>query len=182
MVGLGGVRTEVAMPETLDGHGRLELMKFHTPPARVGDPSAQPNTLGIRRVAFAVDEIDSAVAGRKPPAWGFLATWSAMKTRTDSAMSSDARASSSCWPSRSAEAFGRVPNVSAASLAFRGGFKHRAHFVAGGGTTGLTTAFHGRRCAKPALAASLQILITREHRRRTRIAPRSDQPTDVAHP
>jgi catechol 2,3-dioxygenase-like lactoylglutathione lyase family enzyme len=51
------------MLETVDGHGRLELMKFHTPPARVDDPSAPPNTLGIRRVAFAVDDIDSTVAG-----------------------------------------------------------------------------------------------------------------------
>jgi catechol 2,3-dioxygenase-like lactoylglutathione lyase family enzyme len=63
VVGLDGVCTEVAMLETLDGHGRLELMKFHTPPVRVGDPSAPPNTLGIRRVAFAVDDIDSTVAG-----------------------------------------------------------------------------------------------------------------------
>ncbi|HWI34550.1 MAG TPA: VOC family protein [Lapillicoccus sp.] len=46
-----------------DGHGRLELMKFHAPPARGGDRNAPPNTLGIRRVAFAVDDIDAAVAG-----------------------------------------------------------------------------------------------------------------------
>jgi 4-hydroxyphenylpyruvate dioxygenase-like putative hemolysin len=49
--------------ETPDGHGRLELMKFHAPPARSGDPNAPPNTLGIRRVAFAVEDIDAAVAG-----------------------------------------------------------------------------------------------------------------------
>src|SRR5918993_1106462 len=63
VVGLEGVWTEVAMLETADGHGRLELMKFHTPPARGGDRHAPPNTLGIRRVAFAVDDIDAAVAG-----------------------------------------------------------------------------------------------------------------------
>jgi catechol 2,3-dioxygenase-like lactoylglutathione lyase family enzyme len=62
VVGLDGVRTEVAMLETLDGHGRLELMKFHAPPARVSDPSAPANTLGIRRIAFAVDDVDSTVA------------------------------------------------------------------------------------------------------------------------
>ena len=37
VVGLEGVRVDVAMLETSDGHGRLELMKFHTPPARGGD-------------------------------------------------------------------------------------------------------------------------------------------------
>ena len=51
------------MLETPDGHGRLELMKFHSPPVRGGDRNAPPNTLGIRRIAFAVDDIDAAVAG-----------------------------------------------------------------------------------------------------------------------
>ena len=63
VVGLEGVRTEVAMLETAGGHGRPELMKFHTPPARGGDGHAPPNTLGIRRIAFAVDDIDAAVTG-----------------------------------------------------------------------------------------------------------------------
>jgi catechol 2,3-dioxygenase-like lactoylglutathione lyase family enzyme len=63
VVGLEGVRVDIAMLETSDGHGRLELMKFHAPPARGGDPNAPANTLGIRRVAFAVDDIDAAVAG-----------------------------------------------------------------------------------------------------------------------
>jgi catechol 2,3-dioxygenase-like lactoylglutathione lyase family enzyme len=56
-------RVDIAMLETSDGHGRLELMRFHAPPARAGDRQAPPNTLGIRRVAFAVDDIDAAVAG-----------------------------------------------------------------------------------------------------------------------
>jgi len=51
------------MLQTPDGHGRLELMKFHNPPARRGDQYAPPNILGIRRIAFAVDDIDAAVAG-----------------------------------------------------------------------------------------------------------------------
>jgi catechol 2,3-dioxygenase-like lactoylglutathione lyase family enzyme len=63
VVGLEGVRVDIAMLETSDGHGRLELMKFHAPPARGGDRNAPANTLGIRRVAFAVDDIDAAVAG-----------------------------------------------------------------------------------------------------------------------
>ena len=63
VVGLEGVRTEIAMLQTADGHGRLELMKFHAPPVRDGDGHAPPNTLGIRRIAFAVDDLDAAVAG-----------------------------------------------------------------------------------------------------------------------
>jgi len=63
VVGLEGVRVDIAMLETADGNGRLELMKFHAPPVRVGDQHAPPNTLGIRRIAFAVDDIDAAVAG-----------------------------------------------------------------------------------------------------------------------
>jgi catechol 2,3-dioxygenase-like lactoylglutathione lyase family enzyme len=63
VVGLEGVRVDIAMLETSDGHGRLELMKFHAPPARASDRHAPANTLGIRRVAFAVDDLDAAIAG-----------------------------------------------------------------------------------------------------------------------
>jgi catechol 2,3-dioxygenase-like lactoylglutathione lyase family enzyme len=63
VTGLEGVRVDIAMLETPDGHGRLELMQFHTPSARDGDRNAPPNTLGIRRLAFGVDDIDAAVAG-----------------------------------------------------------------------------------------------------------------------
>jgi catechol 2,3-dioxygenase-like lactoylglutathione lyase family enzyme len=63
VVGLEGVRAEIAMMETPDGHGRLELTKFHAPSSRGGDGDAPANTPGIRHVAFAVDDIDAAVAG-----------------------------------------------------------------------------------------------------------------------
>ena len=63
VVGLKGVRVDAAMLGTPDGHGWLELMKFHAPPARSGDPSAPPDTLGMRRIAFGVDDIDATVAG-----------------------------------------------------------------------------------------------------------------------
>ena len=63
VVGLEGVRAEIAMLGTPDGHGRLELTKFHAPSGRGGDRHAPANTLGIRHVAFAVDDIDAAVAG-----------------------------------------------------------------------------------------------------------------------
>jgi catechol 2,3-dioxygenase-like lactoylglutathione lyase family enzyme len=63
VVGLEGVRAEIAMMQTPDGHGRIELTKFHAPSGRDGDRHAPANTPGIRHVAFAVDDIDAAVAG-----------------------------------------------------------------------------------------------------------------------
>jgi len=60
VVGLEGVRAEIAMVETLDGHGR-ELTKFHAPSGRGGDRPAPANTPGIRHVAFAVEDIDAVV-------------------------------------------------------------------------------------------------------------------------
>jgi len=62
VVGLEGVRSEIAMLETPDGQGRLELSKFHAPSGRGGDRHAPANTPGIRHVAFAVDDIDAVVA------------------------------------------------------------------------------------------------------------------------
>ncbi|MDQ1711154.1 MAG: hypothetical protein QOE45_604 [Frankiaceae bacterium] len=63
IVGLDGVRTDIAMVRTPDGHGRLELTKFHTPKAVGGQPNAPANMLGIRRIMFAVDDIEE-VLGR----------------------------------------------------------------------------------------------------------------------
>jgi catechol 2,3-dioxygenase-like lactoylglutathione lyase family enzyme len=63
VVGLEGVRAQIAMLETPDGHGRLELSKFHAPPSPAGDRHAPANAPGIRHVSFAVDDIDAAVGG-----------------------------------------------------------------------------------------------------------------------
>jgi catechol 2,3-dioxygenase-like lactoylglutathione lyase family enzyme len=63
MVGLHDVRTDIAMMRTPDGHGRVELMKFQRPTAVSAEPKNAPaNTLGIRRIMFAVDDIDDVVA------------------------------------------------------------------------------------------------------------------------
>ena len=63
LVGLEGVRSEIAMMRTPDGQG-IELDKFHTPPAVRTEPRDAPvNTLGIRRIMFSVDDIDD-VLGR----------------------------------------------------------------------------------------------------------------------
>jgi catechol 2,3-dioxygenase-like lactoylglutathione lyase family enzyme len=62
-VGLDGVRSEIAMMRTPDGRGRLELAAYHAPPAIRAEPaSPPPNTLGLHRVMFAVDDIDDTVA------------------------------------------------------------------------------------------------------------------------
>jgi catechol 2,3-dioxygenase-like lactoylglutathione lyase family enzyme len=62
-VGLNDVRADIAMMRTPDGHGRVELSKFHTPPAVRTEPENAPaNALGIRRIMFAVDDIHDTVA------------------------------------------------------------------------------------------------------------------------
>ena len=63
VVGLDGVRADLAMLQTRDGHGRLELVKFHSPPVEDGDAGAPSNTFGIRHISFAVDDLDETVAG-----------------------------------------------------------------------------------------------------------------------
>ncbi len=63
-VGLDGVRVDIAMMRTPDGDGRLELTKFHTPAVISAEPAnALGNTLGLRSIMFAVDDIDATVAG-----------------------------------------------------------------------------------------------------------------------
>ena len=61
-VGLDGVRSDIAMLRTPDGHSRLELSKFHTPTAVSAEPNTPVNTLGIRRIMFAVDDIEAVLA------------------------------------------------------------------------------------------------------------------------
>ena len=62
VVGLDGVRSDIAMLRTPDGHGRLELTKFQAPAAVSAEPNAPVNTLGIGRIMFAVDDIDDVLA------------------------------------------------------------------------------------------------------------------------
>jgi catechol 2,3-dioxygenase-like lactoylglutathione lyase family enzyme len=62
--GLDGVRVDIAMMRTPDGGGRLELTKFHTPAVISPEPArALGNTLGLRSIMFAVDDLDATVAG-----------------------------------------------------------------------------------------------------------------------
>jgi catechol 2,3-dioxygenase-like lactoylglutathione lyase family enzyme len=63
LIGLKDVRATLVFMRTPDGHGRIELDKFHTPDAmRFGPVDAPVNALGIRRIMFAVEDIDALVA------------------------------------------------------------------------------------------------------------------------
>lgn len=63
LIGLQDVRATLVVMRTPDGHGRIELDKFHTPKAiRTGSEKPAVNELGLRRIMFAVDDIDDVVA------------------------------------------------------------------------------------------------------------------------
>ncbi|MBQ0902494.1 VOC family protein [Micromonospora sp. U21] len=63
VIGIDDVRQDVAMLRTPDGHGRVELAMFHRPKAISAEPRDAPaNTLGIRRIMFAVDDIEGVLA------------------------------------------------------------------------------------------------------------------------
>ena len=59
---IDGVRVDIAMLRTPDGHSRLELTRFHHPTAFSTGSADQPNMLGLRNIMFAVDDIDATVA------------------------------------------------------------------------------------------------------------------------
>jgi catechol 2,3-dioxygenase-like lactoylglutathione lyase family enzyme len=61
VIGLDGVRSDIAMLQTPDGKGRIELSQFHAPPTPVSDPHAPANAPGLRHVSFGVEDIDAVV-------------------------------------------------------------------------------------------------------------------------
>jgi catechol 2,3-dioxygenase-like lactoylglutathione lyase family enzyme len=62
IIALDDVKAEIAMLRTPDGHGEIELVKFHSPPAELGDQQAPSNTPGLRHLSFLVEDIDTVVA------------------------------------------------------------------------------------------------------------------------
>jgi catechol 2,3-dioxygenase-like lactoylglutathione lyase family enzyme len=63
VIAIDNTRAEIATLRTPDGHGRIELDKFYSPPAVAAEPKVAPvNTLGIRRIMFAVDDIEAVLA------------------------------------------------------------------------------------------------------------------------
>jgi hypothetical protein len=96
IVGLEGVRADIAMMQTPDGNGRLELTKFHSPSNQGDNRHAPANTPSSPTC--------------EPAARSSSASSSAMRTATGSATSAARRGSSSSWPSRSADGSGPPPN------------------------------------------------------------------------
>ena len=62
VTGLGPQRVEIAMMVTPDGHSRLEISRFLTPPVVADHRNAPVNALGYLRVMFTVDDIDETLA------------------------------------------------------------------------------------------------------------------------
>ena len=60
-VGLDGNHAKIALLQTPDGHGRLELFEYIHPEA-IETPPTRPNEIGMHRVAFSVDDLDEALA------------------------------------------------------------------------------------------------------------------------
>jgi catechol 2,3-dioxygenase-like lactoylglutathione lyase family enzyme len=65
IIGLEGARSEIAMMRGPDGFG-IELDKFHAPAMRNPDPDPPVNTHGLRRIMFAVDDIEAVLARLEP--------------------------------------------------------------------------------------------------------------------
>ncbi|MGW6279273.1 VOC family protein [Kribbella sp. NPDC055071] len=66
-VGLEGVRCDIVMMRTPDGHSRLELAKYRSPAAQPATPQNPPhNTIGMHRVMFAMDNLEGTVARLRP--------------------------------------------------------------------------------------------------------------------
>jgi catechol 2,3-dioxygenase-like lactoylglutathione lyase family enzyme len=66
LVGLDGVRADLAFLRTPDGHGRVELSTFHTPVATSPAPREPVNTPGIPRLTFSVDAVDEVLERLRP--------------------------------------------------------------------------------------------------------------------
>ena len=66
LVGLDGVRADMAVVRTPDGHGRVELSTFHSPVATSAAPRAPVNTPGIPRLTFVVDAVDAVLHRLRP--------------------------------------------------------------------------------------------------------------------
>src|SRR6266571_5926321 len=63
VTGLGNQHVEIAMMVTPDGHSRLEISRFLTPPVVADHRNAPVNALGYLRIMFAVEDIDETLAG-----------------------------------------------------------------------------------------------------------------------
>jgi len=63
IIGLDDVKAELAMMRAPEGGAEVELVKFHSPAMKAGDPAAPSNVAGLRHVSFLVEDIDAVVEG-----------------------------------------------------------------------------------------------------------------------
>ena len=103
VTGLGDQRVEIAMLRTPDGHSRLELSRFLTPPAVADHRNAPVNALGYLRVMFAVDDIDETLERLRTRGAQLVGEVVQYKTRIGSATSVGRKGFSSDSPKNSAE-------------------------------------------------------------------------------
>jgi catechol 2,3-dioxygenase-like lactoylglutathione lyase family enzyme len=87
LLGLDGVRADLAVVRTPDGHGRVELSTFHTPVATGGAPRAPMNTPGIPRLTFVVDAVDDVLDRLRAHGADSWARWRSTRTSTGTATS-----------------------------------------------------------------------------------------------
>jgi hypothetical protein len=94
LIGLHNVRATLALMRTPDGHGRIELDKFHTPQAiRTGPENVPVNALGIRRICSPSTTSTTSLRACAPTAPNWSATWCSTRTRIGCATSVAPRAS-----------------------------------------------------------------------------------------
>jgi catechol 2,3-dioxygenase-like lactoylglutathione lyase family enzyme len=72
VIGIPGSRTEIVMLRPPDGGTRLELSSFVRPDHELGSPAAMANELGLRNVAFEVDDLQAAVDGLAEDGYGLV--------------------------------------------------------------------------------------------------------------
>ena len=103
VIGLEGVRSDIAMLQTPDGNAQIELSQFHSPPIEGDKQNAPVNARGIRHITFAVDDIDAVVAGLRARGTEFVVKLVRYEDSPRLSSTSAARKkSSSSWLRRSA--------------------------------------------------------------------------------
>ena len=115
IVGLEGVQADFAIMQTPDGHGKLELVEFHSPPYEGENRHLPANAPGLRHVLFAVDDIDDVVARLQARGAEFVGTVEQYENVYRLCYIRGPAGSSSSWRRRSADRSG-PPREEAPSL------------------------------------------------------------------
>jgi catechol 2,3-dioxygenase-like lactoylglutathione lyase family enzyme len=104
VIGIPGSRTEIVMLRPPDGGTRLELSSFVRPDHVPGSPAAMANELGLRNVAFEVDDLQAVVDRLAADGYGLVGGIGITSTSGAWPTCADRRGSSCPWPSASADA------------------------------------------------------------------------------